>query len=164
MASEENSPAALLKKMKHTNDAPSPQPVATPQAVLQTAVQSYQTAASRSKVPTEPIPRLRYLLQERLDDQDEDPEETANKVWVLLSDVQPEQTDLVAAAVTTILKHVDDESAECMGKILQFSVRLRKWIVSEHNKDKKSTLIPKMLKVRDSKPRSASFPTAPATN
>ena len=45
------------------------------------------------------------------------------------------------------MKNSDDETLKYMGKIMQFTVKLRKWIVYEHNKDKKSPMIPKMLKV-----------------
>lgn len=152
-ASEEQSPTEVSevshKKLKtDPEDAPSPKRV-VPQVVPQPAAQPQSTAASRSKVPTELIPRMRYLLQQCLEDEEEDPSETAAKAWSYVSDVQTDNPEAISAAATTILRYVDDESSECMGKIVQFSVRLRKWIVAEHNKDKKSPLIPKLLKVRD---------------
>lgn len=113
-----------------------PRPVAPPTSV-------------RSKIPIEPAPRLKYLIQECLetDNDDEEARDLATKTWNIVADVQPEQTDLIAVAVATILKSGDDMSIAYMGKILQFTMRLRKWIVAEHNKDKKSLLIPKLLKV-----------------
>jgi hypothetical protein len=138
-------PELTNKKLKtDSDDAASPKPV----AVLQPVPQPQSATVSRPKVPTEPIPKMKYLLQQCLEDDDEDPQETATKAWGYVSDVQPEQTEQISAVATTILKYVDDESAEYMGKIVQFSVRLRKWVVAEHNKDKKSPLIPKLLKVR----------------
>lgn len=106
-------------------------------------------SAPKSKAPIEPLARLRYRLQECLDpdDDEEEAREVAGKVWSIIADVGSEQTDLITVAIATILKIADDEILVYMGKILQFTMRLRKWVVAEHNKDKKSTLIPKMLKV-----------------
>lgn len=105
--------------------------------------------APKSKVPVEPLAKLKYLLQECLDtdDDDEEASDIAAKAWGIIADVTAEQSDLIAIAVSTILKVADDETLVYMGKILQFTMRLRKWVVAEHNKDKKSPMIPKMLKV-----------------
>jgi len=100
---------------------------------------------------------MKFLLTETLDDEEGDARELALKAWGFVSDINPEQTEMVANAVSSILKAADDETLVCMGKILQFTMRLRKWIVYEHNKEKKSLLIPKMLKVSLRKAASIAF-------
>jgi len=103
--------------------------------------------APKSKVPTEPLARMKYLLTECLEDEEEEARDLSLRAWGIVSDVSPEQTEMVTNAVNIILKTADDQTLVCMGKILQFTMKLRKWIVHEHNKEKKSPLIPKMLKV-----------------
>jgi hypothetical protein len=131
--------------------APSPSAAASPASAFAFAKAAPKPTAQppKSKVPTEPLPRLKYLLQECLDtdDDDEEARAIASKTWEIIADISPEQTDMVVVAVQTILKFADDDTLEYLGKILHFPMRLRKWIVYEHNKEKKSTLVPKMLKV-----------------
>ena len=147
----ENVPS-MLKKPRLANSAPSPaatSPGHMMNSVAKAAPRSVSAPAPKSKAPTEPVARLRFLLNECLDSDDDEEEahKVAGKVWGIIADVTPEQTELIAVVVATILKIADDEILVYMGKILQFTMRLRKWVVAEHNKDKKSSLIPKMLKV-----------------
>jgi hypothetical protein len=130
---------------------PSPTAAASPAPAPTTTKAASKPAAqqAKSKVPTEPLPRLRYLLQECLDTDDDD-EETrvvANKVVEIVSEIAPEQTDMVMVAAQTIAKFADEDTLEYLGTLIPFPMRLRKWIVYEHNKEKKSTLVPKLLKV-----------------
>jgi hypothetical protein len=131
--------------------APSPTAAASPApAPVPTKAASKPVAQPvKSKVPTEPLPRLKYLLQECLDTDDDDEEARviAHKVVELVSDIAPEQTDMVTVAAQTIAKFADEDTLEYLGKLISFPMRLRKWIVYEHNKEKKSTLVPKLLKV-----------------
>lgn len=127
-------------------------PIASPKPIQSVAKAiSKQPVAPKSKIPSEPGPRLRYLLQECLDaDDDAEVAVLTAKAWKLIEPITAEQTELVTVAVGTILKTADDETLQHMGSQGSFSYRLRKWVVYEHNKDKKSPIIPKMLKLLSS--------------
>ncbi|KAF8253523.1 hypothetical protein K440DRAFT_253618 [Wilcoxina mikolae CBS 423.85] len=145
------SAAVPNKKPKLSTPTSVPSPAAASPAATPGTSKSVSKPppAPKSKVPIEPLAKLKYLLQECLDtdDDDEEASEIASKAWGIIADVTSEQSDMIAIAVSTILKIADDETLVYMGKILQFTMRLRKWVVAEHNKDKKSPMIPKMLKL-----------------
>lgn len=138
--------------------APSPTPASPSNAP--SGFKSANKTTTRSKVPTEPVAKVRYLLQECLETEDDDLEASkiASSTWDIVADIMSEQPDLVNASVNTILKSADDETLVALGRMNQFTMKLRKWIVYEHNKDKKSIHMPKLLKA--SRPN----PEYPATN
>ncbi|KAI5817443.1 hypothetical protein BZA77DRAFT_292332 [Pyronema omphalodes] len=90
--------------------APSPTPASPSNAP--SGLKSTNKTATRSKVPTEPVAKIRYLLQECLETEDDDLEASkiAASTWDIIVDVVAEQTDLVNASVNTILKSADDET------------------------------------------------------
>lgn len=135
----------ITKKAKTsaTTSSPKNSPLATPTRLAQVP------APPRPKIPTEPAPRLKYLIEECLDCDDdfEDVRDNVNRLWTLVSEIQPQQTDLVAIAVKTILKGGDEELLTVIGKVVHFSIRVRKWVVHEFNTNKRSVMVYNMLRV-----------------
>lgn len=144
-AVDEGTPPPPVKKQR---PSPVPEPGATmPKA--QPQPQPKPAAAPKPKVIADPIVRVKNQLQDILDTDDDDvpAAELAHQTWDIVNELDSSNIDLVEAAVVTILSYADGPTIAAMGEILPFVGRLRKWIVAEHNKDKKSSRIFRFLKV-----------------
>jgi len=131
------------------SSVPSPPVVASPPDTVKVG-SKLQAASSKgsSGRMDDPLYTFKAELQQVLDDEDEeDIRVVGQKVWEIVSNVNTDKPDFMSAAVETLLRFGDDEVIRYMGQQVPFTVRLRKWVVGEHNKDKKSPLVPKMLKV-----------------
>lgn len=103
--------------------------------------QKHQSPAVRVKNELEKI-----LYPDEGDEGSDDPAEIAGHAWNVIAGVEVSDMESVMAATNSILSSEDD-ILQAMGELHQFSGRLRKWIVAEHNKDKKSPNMVRLLRV-----------------
>lgn len=103
--------------------------------------QKHQPPAVKVKIDLEKI-----LYPDEGDDESDDPAVMASHAWNVISGVEASDMESVMAATNSILSS-DDDILQAMGELHQFSGRLRKWIVAEHNKDKKSPNMVRLLRV-----------------
>ncbi|KAG0641751.1 hypothetical protein HOY80DRAFT_1111119 [Tuber brumale] len=120
------------------------QKVASAASTASTAkVQPVKTAAPpKSKLPEDPVEKVRYQIEDALecdgDDDIEDIRKASKQVWDVIIGIRPEQSKLVEVAVRTILKVGDNQILRALGESILFSIRLRKWMTTEWNRDRNS--------------------------
>ncbi|PWW72903.1 hypothetical protein C7212DRAFT_366070 [Tuber magnatum] len=121
-------------------------------AASTTKVQPVKTAAPpKSKLPEDPAEKVRYQIEEALecdgDDDIEDIRKASKQVWDVIIGIRPEQSKLVEVAVRTILKVGDNQILRALGESILFSIRLRKWMTTEWNRDRNSPTVIMILKL-----------------
>lgn len=119
----------------------------------------------KPKIPDDPIEKTKSLIEEALecdgDDDIEDIRKASKKIWDIMVQIKPEQTQLVEVAVRTILKVGDNEILRALGDSVLFAIRLRKWMTTEWNRDRNSPAVFMILKVSfRSNPSSVATPLA----
>jgi len=115
-------------------------------------------ALPKPKLPQDPAEKIRYQIEEALEcdggDDIEDIRKASKQVWDVIIPIRPEQSKLVEVAVRTILKVGDNQILRALGESILFSIRLRKWMTTEWNRDRNSPTVFMILK--------ASFPCIPS--